>query len=94
MRVGRGLNRARWGFAINSKLIVKPSACNQTTGEPQTSMGSQIFATFGCWLVAASADMLKEPWSGLLKKRTCGWWPSKGAGRAVVMDYAWVLHSA
>jgi|HubBroStandDraft_1064217.scaffolds.fasta_scaffold3137632_2 hypothetical protein len=30
MRVVRGLNRARWGIAVDSKLIVKPSACNQT----------------------------------------------------------------
>jgi hypothetical protein len=94
MRVGLGLYRARVGFAVNSKLIVKPGACNRPAGKCPAAMGSQIFATFGCWLVAAAADMLKEPWSGLLKKRTCGWWPSEGAGRAVIMDYSSVLHSA
>jgi hypothetical protein len=33
MRVGRGLNRARWGFAINSKLIAQVGACNRPAGE-------------------------------------------------------------
>jgi hypothetical protein len=46
MRVVRGLNRARWGFAINSKLIAQVGACNRPAGERPAAMGSQIFCHF------------------------------------------------